>query len=130
MFIAPTRFAAGVPFKVHKSLSYGLPVVSSRLVAEQLKHDGKAAGGLSAATVKDDGKEFADACIRLLHDDNFWLETQEAALAHMESCCAPSALDATVQELIRELSESSLENANSPADLLADNGQRRAVELQ
>ena len=47
VFIAPTRFAAGIPFKVHEALSYGLPVVGSRLISEQLAHDGKTVGGLS-----------------------------------------------------------------------------------
>ena len=36
LFIAPTRFAAGVPFKVHEAFSYGLPAVTSLLLAEQL----------------------------------------------------------------------------------------------
>jgi len=108
VFIAPTRFAAGVPFKVHEALSYGLPVVSSRLISEQLAHHGKAVGGLLQATVKDGGREFAEACRRLLNDDNLWLEEQEGALAHMESRCAPSALDATVEALIGELKAKSV----------------------
>jgi glycosyltransferase involved in cell wall biosynthesis len=97
LFIAPTRFAAGVPFKVHEAFSYGLPTATSLLIAEQLAHDGDA-GGVLASTVWDDGREFADACLRLLSDDRLWLEKQQAAIGYMEAFCAPPALDAAIEK--------------------------------
>jgi GT2 family glycosyltransferase len=108
VFIAPTRFAAGIPFKVHEALSYGLPVVSSRLIAEQLAEDGRIMGELAPATVQDDGREFADACLQLLVDNDLWRKKQQASLAYMESNCAPSALDAAIEKLISTLGERSL----------------------
>ena len=36
VFVAPTRFAGGVPYKVHEAASYGLPVVATELLREQL----------------------------------------------------------------------------------------------
>ena len=123
VFIAPTRFAAGVPFKVHEALSYGLPVVSSRLIGEQLAHGGNGIGGVQPATVKDDGREFADACLQLLEDDDLWLERQAAAIAHMESHCGPSALSEAVSALLRELRE-------RPPGTFRMHGQNRAIDLQ
>ncbi len=106
VFIAPTRFAAGIPFKVHEALSYGLPVVSSRLIAEQLTHEGKV-DGLLSATVRDDGSEFSSACLRLLIDDDLWREKREAGLTHMKSYSASSSLDAAISSLVRSLRDGS-----------------------
>jgi GT2 family glycosyltransferase len=99
VFVAPTRFAAGIPFKVHEAFSYGLPVVGSRLISEQIGGEGNL-GGLLPASVRDDGQEFANACLRLLTDDDLWIEKQHAALCYMEYFCAPSALDLAIGELL------------------------------
>ena len=128
VFIAPTRFAAGVPVKVCEALSHGLPVVCSRLVNEQLARDGKDAGGLLAVTVKDGGRDFAEACVRLLNDDVLWLEKQEAAVAHIETRCAPSTLDATVAELLSELSTASGATVQSGTGLWGE--QHRTINLE
>jgi O-antigen biosynthesis protein len=103
VFIAPTRFAAGVPFKVHEALSYGLPVVGSRLIAEQLLADDETSPGLMPATVVDDGQEFAESCLTLLTDDKLWHEKQRVALKYMRSVCAPSRLDDALGELLSQI---------------------------
>ena len=36
VFIAPTRFAAGLPYKLHEAASFGLPAVTTSLLAGQL----------------------------------------------------------------------------------------------
>ncbi len=36
IFVAPTRFAAGAPYKVHEAAAFGLPVVATELVRDQL----------------------------------------------------------------------------------------------
>jgi len=122
VFIAATRFAAGVPFKVHEALGHGLPVVCSRLIGEQLAQDGKGIGGVQPATVKDHGREFADACLQLLDDDDLWLDRQAAAVAHMESHCGPLALGAAVDALLRELRE-------RPQGAFRSHGQDRTINL-
>jgi O-antigen biosynthesis protein len=111
VFIAPTRFAAGVPFKVHEAFSYGLPVVSSRLISEQLGHGGTDTNALLAATVNDDGQEFAAACLKLLSDDDLWLEKREAGVAHIKSSCAPSILGAAIATLLSQVGQRPLTEA-------------------
>jgi glycosyltransferase involved in cell wall biosynthesis len=36
IFIAPTRYAAGIPHKVHEAAAHGLPCVATELIARQL----------------------------------------------------------------------------------------------
>jgi O-antigen biosynthesis protein len=36
VFVAPTRFAAGIPYKIHEAASYGLPIVTTSLIASQI----------------------------------------------------------------------------------------------
>ena len=36
IFVAPTRYAAGVPYKVHQAASCGIPVVATELLRRQL----------------------------------------------------------------------------------------------
>jgi O-antigen biosynthesis protein len=100
LFIAPTRFAAGIPFKVHEAWSYGLPVVASKLLREQLAATGDLGGSLLAATVRDDGEEFAAACLRVITDDELWTEMRGAAIRYIERTCAPALLSKSVARLL------------------------------
>ena len=36
VFVAPTRFAAGAPYKVYEAASFGIPVVTTELLRRQL----------------------------------------------------------------------------------------------
>jgi GT2 family glycosyltransferase len=103
VFIAPTRFAGGIPFKVQEALSHGVPVVCSMLIHDQLRHTGDLVGVGVAATVTDDGQAFADRCLTLLADDEFWRAEHQRAITYVRRTCAPSSLTATVRELIDEL---------------------------
>lgn len=129
VFIAPTRFAAGIPFKVHEALSYGLPVVSSLLIADQLANDADQAGGVLPATVKDDGQAFARACLQLLSDDALWREQREAALAYVKSCCALTDLGSAIDMLLGELRERSAD-AGPPEFDPCGHAQESSINLE
>ena len=60
IFIAPTRFAAGIPYKVHEAAANGLPSVVTPLLAGQLtwSHD-------SELLVAESAEQFAEQCLRL-----------------------------------------------------------------
>jgi GT2 family glycosyltransferase len=103
VFIAPTRFAAGIPHKVHEALSYGLPVVSSMLLRDQLAHTEKFESAVVAATVNDEGRDFADACLRLLSEDWLWQRQYQAGLDYITRSCAPARLSELVNGLVRDL---------------------------
>ena len=74
VFIAPARFAAGVPAKVIETAAHGLPVVASSLLVQQLGwQDGR---DILSAT---DASTFAAHIARLLQDDEAWQAQQRSA---------------------------------------------------
>ncbi|MGH7211813.1 MAG: glycosyltransferase, partial [Acetobacteraceae bacterium] len=84
LFIAPTRYAAGIPLKVQEAAARGVPVVATPLLAGQLGwRDGcELLTGASAA-------EFAAACARAWSDPELWRELREQALARVAADCDP-----------------------------------------
>lgn len=83
VFIAPTRFAAGIPHKVHESAAKGIPAVTTSLLARQL--DWTNEQELLAA---DEAKDFADQCIRLHQDGELWQEIRDAGLDAVTRDCS------------------------------------------
>lgn len=74
VFVAPARFAGGVPAKVIEAAAAGIPVVASTLLVRQLGwSEGTAIRGAREAA------PFARAIDRLLRDDAAWLRQQAAA---------------------------------------------------
>jgi len=89
--IAPLRYGAGVKGKINLAMSYGLPVVATTpsvegmfLVPEQ------------DVLVADEAKAFADAIVRLYHDEALWLRLaaggRENIQAHFSRDVARSAI--------------------------------------
>jgi len=75
VFIAPTRFAAGIPFKVHEASAYGIPSVVTPVLAKQLnwQHEKDILIGKTA-------QDFAEQCIRLYSDKVLWEKLRENAV--------------------------------------------------
>lgn len=76
LFIVPTRFAAGIPIKALDAASYGVPIVGTPLIGEQL-------GWVNEESIligRDDG-EFALQCQRLFEDEALWYRLRQNALA-------------------------------------------------
>lgn len=80
IFVAPTRFAAGVPYKVHEAASFGLPVVATDLLRRQL--DWTAGHELLAADATDPAR-FAAVIVRVYRDEALWTRLRDAALARL-----------------------------------------------
>ena len=74
VFVAPTRYAAGVPIKALEAGAAGLPIVTTRLIAGQL---GWRPG--TEATAADDPADLADLAVRLHQDPAGWAAMQRAA---------------------------------------------------
>ncbi len=82
VFVAPTRFAGGIPFKVHEAASYGLPVVATELLCRQVGWvDGREI--LSGGT--DDPARFADRIVSLYEDAVLWDALRAGALARIQT---------------------------------------------
>jgi glycosyltransferase involved in cell wall biosynthesis len=75
LFVAPTRYAAGIPIKLLDAAAHGLPIVCSDLLAEQLGwHDG------SELLAAPDSAGFAAATARVYSDEALWNALRAAAL--------------------------------------------------
>jgi O-antigen biosynthesis protein len=75
VFVAPTRFAAGIPYKVGHAAAHGVPVVCTSLLAGQLQwQDGVHL--LSADTPE----AFTAACVRAYSDAALWTELRRQSL--------------------------------------------------
>jgi GT2 family glycosyltransferase/glycosyltransferase involved in cell wall biosynthesis len=83
IFIAPTRFAAGIPHKIHEAAAKGLPSVSSTLLARQLGwQDGK------QILVADSPEDYAAKCIKLYQQEDVWQAVRDAGLRAIEQDCS------------------------------------------
>ena len=76
VFVAPTRYAAGMPYKVHEAASLGLPVVASELLRQQLGWEN--GQELLAADVTDPDA-FARHVIQLYQSEALWTQIRAAA---------------------------------------------------
>jgi glycosyltransferase involved in cell wall biosynthesis len=77
VFIAPTRFAAGTPYKIHEATSFGVPVVATEVLRRQL---GWKNGQDLLAAEATDPATFARHAVVLQRDEALWQSLRGAAL--------------------------------------------------
>jgi glycosyltransferase involved in cell wall biosynthesis len=87
VFVAPTRYAAGIPFKVHEAVSMGVPTVVTPLIAEQLGW-AQGEGILYPESAQAMEKDFAECCVRLHEDPQTWATTRSAGLLAIRRDCS------------------------------------------
>ncbi|MDO5758743.1 MAG: rhamnan synthesis F family protein [Rhodobacterales bacterium] len=97
LFIAPTRYAAGVPMKVHEAASVGLPTVATDLLARQLGWS-HAQELMSAGSAE----SFAACCATLYRDDALWAHLRAGALEAIRRDCAPEVFGDTLRAALRK----------------------------
>jgi glycosyltransferase involved in cell wall biosynthesis len=86
VFVAPTRYAAGIPLKLLEAASFGVPIVCTPLLARQL--------GWSPGVellVAESPEQFARDIESLFVDDDKWQGVQERALARVSKDYSPLA---------------------------------------
>ena len=76
VFVAPTRYAAGMPYKVHEAASFGVPVVASELLRRQLGWEN--GRELLSAEVSEPA-EFARHIVALYRSEELWTAVRLAA---------------------------------------------------
>lgn len=94
VFIAPTRFAAGVPAKVIEAACNGIPVVATPLLASQL--DWQVEHEILTA---DDPQAFADAIASLYTDPVRWRRLRAAMLDRTRLLYAPEQFSKTLRNI-------------------------------
>lgn len=95
IFVAPTRFSAGIPHKVHEAAAHGVPVVATTLIGTQLNwaHEDQ-------LLLADSEQGFASACARLYQDRDLWNLLRQNALARIDSECSSEAFTTRLQTII------------------------------
>ncbi|MGU3408420.1 glycosyltransferase [Methylobacterium brachiatum] len=88
VFVAPTRFAAGMPHKVHAAVAQGLPCLVTPILAEQLAWP-EGSGYLTRDWRDSDA--FIAGLIQLHEDAETWRRLQRAGLAQVVQDCSPVA---------------------------------------
>lgn len=92
VFVAPTRYSAGIPQKVHDAAARGVPIVATPLLASQLGWtDG------SSLQIAGDAETFAEKCIQLYGDEALWQRLREAAAERIRMECSPELFEERVR---------------------------------
>ena len=95
IFVAPTRFAAGIPFKCGEAAALGLPIVATALLADQLGWE----DGVDLL-VAHDAESFAAQCARLYQDPDLWGRLRANALRRIETSYSAGSFSATIQQAL------------------------------
>ena len=100
VFVAPTRFAAGIAYKLHEAAANGLPVVGSPLLCRQAGwQDGQ---DMLCADVTDPAA-FAAQVVRLYQDQALWDTVRDNALQRVAREHAPQDYRTRVAEIMAEV---------------------------
>jgi glycosyltransferase involved in cell wall biosynthesis len=97
LFIAPTRFAAGTPYKLYEAASFGLPCVATELLARQL--DWQDGVDLLVAPVNDP-QRFATQIAQLYRSPDLWATLRENALDRIVRENTPEAFNTKVNAIL------------------------------
>lgn len=107
VFVVPTRYAAGLPMKLHEAASVGLPSVVTPLIASQVGwSDGR------EVIVGSGAAEFASGLVALYSNRELWERIRAGALKAVQRDCTRQAFLAG----LRAATEMHLERANAVTD--------------
>ncbi len=96
VFIAPTRFSAGLPLKAVEAAANGLPLVVSSLIANQLGWQDEI---ISAETAS----SFAEACLHLYANEAEWQNNQQILQKAVRRDYSPEAFTESVRACLSEI---------------------------
>lgn len=99
VFVAPVRFAGGVPAKVIEAAAHGVPVVASAVLVRQL--DWTAGMDIQSAR---DADAFARGIARLLRSDDLWSRQQRAAWGQCDARYSPERFGQILRDALSEAS--------------------------
>lgn len=98
VFIAATRFAAGLPLKVYDAARHGVPVVATSLIAGQVGWwDG------DGLLVADEPEDFAAACVRLHSALDEWERLRRGGIARVTADCSLTQFAEQLKEVIDQV---------------------------
>jgi GT2 family glycosyltransferase len=95
VFVAPTRFSAGIPNKILEAAAHGSPVVATSLLASQLGWESGC-----ELLIADSDEEIAEACARLHDDEELWLSLRDGALRRIYRDYNPAVFSKALRLLL------------------------------
>lgn len=100
IFVATTRFATGIPWKVHEAMAHGIPCVISKLLADQL-------GVIEDedALISYNAQQAIDKTVQLYQNKELWLKVRENGYKLVERDCRPENFKTIVGATLAELVE-------------------------
>jgi GT2 family glycosyltransferase len=110
VFIAPTRFAAGTPYKIYEAAAHGLPCVATDLLAGQL---GWQTGAELLAAPLNDARRFAAQIAVLYRTEAVWNKLRRQALARLQADNAEKDFNQTVAEVLEDAMEAAQRAASA-----------------
>ena len=100
VFIAPTRYAAGVPYKIHESAAHGVPVVATDLLVRQLDWQ---PGQEILCAHYDNAKAFAEKCIELYQSEHMWQAIRNRAITRVRQDCSSEMMRQNLKNIMEML---------------------------
>ena len=102
VFVVPTRYAAGLPFKAYEAAGFGVPMVVSPLIARQMQwNDG------TEYLAASDPNQMADHCVRLYGDEKLWAWLRANSLARLETELSPAAFAEGLRLILKQVTADS-----------------------
>lgn len=102
VFVVPTRYAAGMPFKAHEAAGFGVPMVVSPVIARQMQwSDGTDYFAASGAD------QMAEYCIRLYGDERLWESFRTNSLARVQSELSPAVFAEGLHLILKQVTSDS-----------------------
>jgi len=97
VFVAPTRYAAGIPHKVHEAAARGVPIVATAMLASQLGwQDG------NPFLVANDSDAFARKCIELHRNSALWEKLRDAGIGRIRTECSIKVFEANLKDCLTQ----------------------------
>ena len=97
VFVAPTRYSAGIPLKVLEASSRGVPTVATSLLIDQL---GWTESVDLVGAPHGEPELFARKCIELYQNENLWERCRDSALAKISSGFSNEALISKLDQIL------------------------------
>lgn len=104
VFVAPTRFAGGIPFKVHEAASYGIPLVITDILNRQLGW--KDEDDVLVAPAHD-AEQFARQIAKAYNHADVWERLRNNALAKVQKECSPEVFMSNLRHIVEKVYTSS-----------------------
>ncbi|PPQ28582.1 glycosyltransferase [Rhodopila globiformis] len=98
VFVAPTRFAAGIPYKLHEAASQGIPIVATELLRQQLGWENWQ--DMLAVDQTDPGT-FADLVVTLYQSETLWNQLRAGAAQRIRTECGQAAFEPVVAAILQ-----------------------------